>query len=122
MDSRILAWSYTDFVDDLNTLYGKTQIVCCPIRTGGGTRIKIIEAASYGKPVVSTRVGAEGLEFEDGTEILLRDEPHQFADEALRSRIGQAARAKATKLYDRRNVIGLIQREIFGSLDATRTD
>src|SRR4030095_7177078 len=96
---------------------------CCPIRTGGGTRIKVIEAAAYGKPIVSTHVGAEGLEFEDGREILLRDEPQAFADAcielfrdgSLSSSLGQTARAKAIKLYDRQHVIQLIQQELFGS-------
>ena len=115
---------YTGFVPDLDALYRRTRAVCCPIQSGGGTRIKIIEAAAYGKPVVSTRVGAEGLDFEDGREILLRDDPRVFADaciellenDALCGTIGDAARNKATALYDRRNVIERIQREIFTSL------
>src|ERR1043166_8610383 len=68
---------YAGFVDDLDVLYSKARIVCCPILSGGGTRIKIIEAAAYGKAVVSTRVGAEGLDFEDGSEIMLRDDPQR---------------------------------------------
>jgi len=118
---------YTGFVDDLEALYARARVVCCPLQTGGGTRIKVIEAAAYGKPVVSTLIGAEGLEFEEGREILLRDDPRDFADacikllrdEALCVQIGQAASAKAAKLYDRRNVIRMIQQEIFGSLEAT---
>lgn len=118
---------YTGFVDDLEALYARARVVCCPIQTGGGTRIKIIEAAAFGKPVVSTLIGAEGLEFEEGREILLRNDPRGFADacirllrdEALGIQLGQAARAKAAKLYDRRNVIRMIQEEIFGSLEAT---
>lgn len=117
---------YAGFVDDLDALYSSVRVVCCPIRSGGGTRIKIIEAAAYCKPVVSTHVGAEGLDFEDGREILLRDESQAFADacvelfrsDALCARLGQAAREKAEARYDRRRVIQLIQDEIFGALNA----
>ena len=114
---------YSGFADDLDALYRRTRVVCCPIRAGGGTRIKIIEAAAYGKPVVSTHIGAEGLDFIDGQEILLRDDVHAFADACVHLftdknasiEIGGAARAKAEKLYERRSVIGQIQKEILGS-------
>ena len=72
-----------------------------PLRVGGGTRLKIYEAMAAGRAVVSTTVGAEGLEVEDGRNILLADEPDAFAaavtslltDEAKRRRIERAAAA-----------------------------
>ncbi len=99
---------FTGFVDDLAALYARTRIVLCPIATGGGTRIKLIEAASYGRPIVSTRIGAEGLDLGDGTEILLRDNDSDFADACLRLlqddyqciQLGTAARAKAASYYE----------------------
>jgi len=54
-----------------------------PIRFGGGTRIKILEALAHGVPVVSTRIGAEGLEVEDGRHLLLADSPDDFADACI---------------------------------------
>ncbi len=63
---------YLGYVPDLDGLYANTRIVCCPMLNGGGTRIKLIEAAAYARPMVSTRIGAEGLDFENGREILLR--------------------------------------------------
>jgi glycosyltransferase involved in cell wall biosynthesis len=112
---------YAGFVPDLDALYESVRVVCCPMRTGGGTRIKIIEAAAHGKPVVSTRIGAEGLHFKDGEEILLRDSARAFADACIQllrddqlcARMGQAARVKAVELYGRNNVIRRIQEEIF---------
>lgn len=97
------------FVEDLPALYRRTRVVCCPIRVAGGTRIKILEAASYGRPIVSTRVGAEGLDLRDGEEILLRDDPQSFAaacvellkDTASAERLGTAARAAMARRYDR---------------------
>ena len=84
-------------------------MVCCPLSNGGGTRLKLIEAAAYGKAIVSTSVGAEGLSFSDGAEILIRDDDIGIAeacvrllnDDGLCARLGEAARTKAKSLYDR---------------------
>jgi glycosyltransferase involved in cell wall biosynthesis len=78
------------------------------LRIGSGTRFKILEAGAMGKPIVSTRVGAEGLDFTSGEEILLEDDPASFAtavatllgDEAMRTRLGRAARRRVEKQYD----------------------
>ncbi|MDQ2801604.1 MAG: glycosyltransferase family 4 protein [Pseudomonadota bacterium] len=99
--------TFTGFVEDLDRLYAEARVVACPIMVGGGTRVKLVEAASYGRPMVSTRVGAEGLGFEDGREILLRDDAASFAeacvmllrDEAACARLGEAARAKMKARY-----------------------
>lgn len=101
------------FVEDLNELYRKVRTTAVPILVAGGTRFKIIEAAAYGKPTVATAIGAEGIELEDGSEILIRDHPGEFAkacvklltDTELCTSIGLRARDKAVKLYDRKNVI-----------------
>ena len=108
----------TGFVSDLDGLYKRTRVVCAPILSGGGTRIKIIEAAAYGKSIVSTRLGAEGIEMSDGRELLLRDDPRSFAkaclkllkDTALCKKLGDAARTTAVRYHDRNKVIQLIQR------------
>ncbi len=71
--------AFTGFVDDLDQLYGRSRVVACPIMVGGGTRLKLVEAASYGRPMVSTRIGAEGLHFAAEQEILLRDDDAGFA-------------------------------------------
>ncbi|BDI19243.1 polysaccharide biosynthesis protein [Nostoc cf. commune SO-36] len=108
---------FTGFVTDINALYDQTRVVCCPILSGGGTRLKIIEAAAYGKPIVSTTVGAEGLEMIDGREYMLRDQPEDFAQACLElfrndflcEELGNQARAAAIKHYDRDCIINLIQ-------------
>ena len=53
--------TFVGFVDELATEYAQAQVVICPILSGSGTRLKIIEACAAGRPVVSTRLGAEGL-------------------------------------------------------------
>lgn len=99
---------YLGYVGDLDGLYADTRVVCCPLLNGGGTRVKLIEAAGYGRPMVSTRIGAEGLSFKDGTEILLRDSDADFAsaclsllkDDTASATLGAAARARMQNLYD----------------------
>ena len=85
---------------DVAPLYRQARVAVVPIRAGGGTRIKILEAFASGVPVVSTALGAEGLNVEDGVHLLIADTPDAFAaacvrlarDEGLRARIIPAAR------------------------------
>jgi polysaccharide pyruvyl transferase WcaK-like protein/glycosyltransferase involved in cell wall biosynthesis len=74
------------FVPDLSDAYDPADIVIVPVRFGTGLKIKTIEALGRGKPVVSTRVGAEGLEHGHGTAILVADDAEAFAA-AIRSLI-----------------------------------
>jgi glycosyltransferase involved in cell wall biosynthesis len=116
---------FTGFVDDLEALYRRSRVVCCPILSGGGTRVKLVEAAAYGKPMVSTSIGAEGLEFQDGQEFLRRDDPKAFADACVSllqndeqcDRLGAAARMAAIKHYDRANIVHLIQQSMLEVLE-----
>src|SRR5579885_513594 len=122
---------FTGFVKDIDGLYQRSRVVCAPVLSGSGTRLKIIEAAAYGKPIVSTRIGAEGIEMRNGFELLLRDDPDSFAEACLRllsdpalcERLGTAARAIAVQRYDQTNIKRLIKKylenvhdgiEIFG--------
>jgi glycosyltransferase involved in cell wall biosynthesis len=101
------------FVDDLAPWYRRAGVVCCPIYVGAGTRVKIIEAAAHGKCIVSTPVGAEGLDFEDGREIILRETPAELAaaciqllsDPNLALRLGRAAYERARANYERGSAI-----------------
>jgi glycosyltransferase involved in cell wall biosynthesis len=103
---------FTGVVPDLTPVYERSRIVCCPITIGGGTRLKLVEAAGYAKPIVSTVIGAEGLSLIDNEEILVRDSDDEIAEaclellgnEELCVRLGSAARQKAKLLYDVANV------------------
>jgi glycosyltransferase involved in cell wall biosynthesis len=103
---------YMGFADDLDALYAHSRVVCSPIVHGGGTRIKLIEAAAYARPMVSTRMGAEGLSFRDNQEILLRETDAELAaacvallrDDSLCQRLGMAARETMLSLYDARAI------------------
>jgi glycosyltransferase involved in cell wall biosynthesis len=124
---------FTGFVHDLAPLYRRVRIVCCPILSGGGTRLKILEAAAYGKAIVSTTVGAEGLDLQDGRELILRDGGLAFARacvELLRDptrceMLGVAARETVSRSYDRKQIVARIKDEIkqatIASLGSFRT-
>jgi len=87
--------------------YTQADIALAPIRAGGGTRIKILEAFSYGLPVVSTTIGAEGLDVAPGKQILLADTAAGFAEQCLhlmenaeaRTTIGAAGRDLVRRNY-----------------------
>lgn len=121
---------FTGFAPDLDVLYAESRVVACPITVGGGTRLKLVEAASYGRPMVSTRIGAEGLAFEDGREIMLRDDDQGFADACIQllqddaacARLGEAARAKMKARYAAPAIVAQIA-HIMGqrSMSATAT-
>ena len=121
---------FTGFVEDLEALYRNVRVVCCPIQAGGGTRVKLIEAAAYGKAIVSTSLGAEGLDLINNKEILLRDDAVSFAqaclkllrDQALCKTMGLAARARAENTYNLAVIIERIKAEIKGIQIATLTN
>lgn len=74
----------TGFVDDVRPLINSASISLAPIRVGGGTRLKILEAMALHTPVVSTLKGAEGLDVQHGENLLIADTPEEFADAVLR--------------------------------------
>ena len=69
----------TGFVDDVRLPVAEAAVCVAPIRQGGGTRLKILEAMALGTPVVATSKGAEGLDVIDGEHLLLADDPETFA-------------------------------------------
>ena len=90
----------------VRTLPGSVYVV--PLRIGGGTRLKIFEAMSMGKAVVSTTIGAEGLPVTSGQNVMIADEPARFAhavihlirDTESRRRIEAEARQLVVERYD----------------------
>ena len=71
---RLLANVYfTGFVDDVRPYVHAAHVFTIPLRVGGGTRIKAFEAMSMGCPVVSTTIGIEGLDVQDGVHFLRHD-------------------------------------------------
>jgi glycosyltransferase involved in cell wall biosynthesis len=98
---------FTDYVADVRPYLRDAGCFIAPLRTGGGTRLKILDAWASGKAVVSTAQGCEGLAAVDGVNIMIADDPLAFAqaiqrilrDPALAARLGQAARDTAERQY-----------------------
>lgn len=98
----------TGYVDDIRQPVAEAALCVVPIRQGGGTRLKILEAMALGTPVVATFKGAEGLGVVDGEHLLLADTPSTFADAVLRvmrdcglrQRLRRNARVLVEQKYD----------------------
>jgi sugar transferase (PEP-CTERM/EpsH1 system associated) len=73
----------TGQVDDLVPYYSSSAVSVVPLRAGGGTRLKILEAMALGRPVVTTLIGCEGLDVVNGKHLLIADSPNQFAEHTL---------------------------------------
>lgn len=84
----------TGYLDDIRPAIAQSWICVVPLQIGGGTRLKILEAMALGTPVVATSKGAEGLDVTPGEDILIADEPTEFADLVLRLLGDQALRAR----------------------------
>jgi glycosyltransferase involved in cell wall biosynthesis len=97
----------TGFVEDAVAVLAECQVAVTPLLAGSGTRVKILEAWAAATPVVSTTLGAEGLDCANETHILIADDPCRFADSVSRllaspqdrSRIGSAGRQLFEERY-----------------------
>lgn len=97
----------TGYVDDIRTVLNKSAICIVPLRQGGGSRLKILEAMAAGIPVVSTSVGAEGLDCVPDKHLLIADDPVSFVsaieriltDDKLAASLSTEARLLVEKQY-----------------------
>jgi glycosyltransferase involved in cell wall biosynthesis len=91
-------------VPDIRPWMVETDAVVVPVRAGGGTRIKILEAFSFQRPVVSTSTGTEGIAARDGEHLLIGDSPEKFAEQCLRlmgdPALGACLAANARRLVE----------------------
>lgn len=101
------AVTVTGRVPDVRPYIAGAGVYVVPLRIGGGTRLKVLEAMAMGQGLVSTRLGCDGFPFVDGREVLFADEPAAFADAVIRllndreqaTALGRAARAYVTQHY-----------------------
>lgn len=113
----------TGTVADIRCYLAEAIALVVPLRSGGGTRLKILEAMAMDRPVVSTSVGAEGLEITPGTDILIANDVQQFVDQVellvkspeTSNRIGSAGRRLVMQKYDWRVCLGGLER-LYGTL------
>lgn len=98
----------TGYVPDLDPYMDAAALMVVPVRAGGGMRVRILEAFARAMPVVTTRVGLEGIEARDGEDVLVEDDPAEFAkavlrvlqDDSLQARLAHNGRRLAESKYD----------------------
>lgn len=106
----------TGAVDDVRPYIARAAVYVVPLRVGGGTRFKILEAGAMSKAMVSTSLGCEGFPVQDGRELLIADSPRAFADAVVAlvrdagrcAELGAAARA-FVQAYDWKNIIPQVE-------------
>jgi glycosyltransferase involved in cell wall biosynthesis len=104
---------FTGTVDEVQPWYNKAAVSIVPLLNGSGTRLKILEAMSFGLPVVSTSKGAEGIDYTDEKDIIIADEAEEYANQLInllankerRISIGRGGRELVEKKYNW-NIIG----------------
>lgn len=107
----------TGYLDDIRPAVAQSWACVVPLRVGGGTRLKILEAMALGTPVVSTSKGAEGLRVSHGEHILIADGPEDFAravvrlleDEPLRARLAANGRRLVEESYSWKQCAGHLE-------------
>ncbi|MHB1953054.1 MAG: glycosyltransferase [Sulfobacillus sp.] len=105
--AREAKFEVTGAVDDVRPFLQQAHVVVVPLRFGAGTRLKILEAMACGKAIVSTSLGAEGIDVTHQQDIILADQPDTVArstisllhDDAERARLGAAARSTVETKY-----------------------
>jgi glycosyltransferase involved in cell wall biosynthesis len=86
---KLQSWSsdnivITGFVDDVRPYVQRASVYIVPLRMGGGTRLKVLEALAMKKPVITTALGCEGINVTDGVSVAIADDPLHFAEVAVR--------------------------------------
>jgi glycosyltransferase involved in cell wall biosynthesis len=118
--------TFTGTVEDVRPYMERAALIVVPLRVGGGTRLKILEAWAMGKPVLSTSIGAEGLPAIDGRNIALADTAEELAEEAARllnepeaaARLGTAGR----NVVEDRFAWERIAEQLLGAYESTVSD
>jgi glycosyltransferase involved in cell wall biosynthesis len=104
----------TGYVTDVRPLVRDASVYVVPLRVGGGTRLKVLDAMAMGKAMVSTSIGCEGLDVRPDEHLLVADTPEQFADRTValledknrRFSLGRAARELVERRYSWRTIGG----------------
>ncbi|HKI53609.1 MAG TPA: glycosyltransferase family 4 protein [Anaerolineales bacterium] len=107
----------TGYVDDLRPYLEESALMVVPVRAGGGMRVRILEAFSYGMPVITTTVGLEGIHGTPDHDVLIGDTPVEFAnrtielleDDSLQEKLSNNGRELATTKYDWQAVLSAMR-------------
>lgn len=112
LHSEVRGIGITGYVQDPGSYLAETAVFIVPLRAGGGMRVKIVDAWCWGLPIVSTSIGAESIEVEEGKNILIADSPEAMTravvrvltDPALSERLREHGRRWVEERYDWRRI------------------
>jgi glycosyltransferase involved in cell wall biosynthesis len=121
------------WVPQMQPWFDRAQVVVVPMRSGGGTRLKVLDGLASGRPLVSTAMGAMGVDVRDGEHLVLADSADAFVgavvrildDPALAARLGEAGRAVAENVYDWRAIgarLDVLLRELVEPAGSARVE
>ncbi len=104
-------------VPDIRYYFKRASVFIIPLRLGGGTKLKTVEGLAMALPIVTTSVGAQGLDVVSGEHLLIADKPEQFADDVCRliedrvlaKRLGQNGRLLIEKKYSWDKIVGDVE-------------
>lgn len=102
----------TGYADDVMPYLQETAVFVVPLHAGGGMRVKIVDGWSWGLPIVSTTIGAEGIGYTDGHDLLIADDDQMFAEATIKllrdpsfaQTLGQNGRETLETHYDWRKI------------------
>lgn len=113
----------TGYINDIRDILYRSAICIVPLRHGGGMRLKIPEAMAAGVPVVTSTMGAEGLEYSAGEHLLLADSPQEFADaidNLLADRkLTEVIRANGRKLIEEKYSWNIVSKRFISVVEST---
>jgi len=120
----------TGTVDDVRPFLGRASLIAIPLLVGGGTRIKIYEAMAMSKSVVSTSLGAEGLQVQSGVHLEMADQPEDFAEKtinilknpAIQRTLGQSARNLVVENFSAEKVARQFERICLNAIEIGRSE
>jgi glycosyltransferase involved in cell wall biosynthesis len=109
-----------EFVGEVDNMFNVVQrvaVIIVPLRIGAGTRLKILEAMAWGKPIISTSIGVEGIEYTDNEEIIVKDTPLSFAEATLillndpeqQHKLAKAGRRRIESTYTTQHSVNRLQ-------------
>lgn len=99
---------YTGYVEDVRSYVARASVFVAPLRSGSGTKIKVLNAMAQAKAVITTSIGAEGIQAKPGEEIVIANDPEKYAEKTTfllqhpeeARKIGKRARTIIEKVYD----------------------
>lgn len=116
----------TGFVDDIRPYIAQAAVIVVPLRFGSGMRNKILEAWGMQKCIVSTRIGAEGLDYQDGLNILIADDPQVMAARVIRAlrdpQVRERIRKQGRDLIIHQHNPDVLARQYYYAIDAVRRE